>query len=637
MEIVRRYDNRSSTTNVFLLNSLSSSQRIYSFLQNKLSNTDGVNQIVANSCGSVLYFILHVSNNLRAKIRAKDLEKYQNTLFVSFITFLDEHFMNKKCSKVKQQQNDLLINQILSFLWNTADTTSTVPILIYAKCPRACLRWISLSYLNIEEYRCLISILHNMARHDEAATVLNKYECPKILRLFKSQILDGKIDFIVNNNMYVEIQVLFYMILALVMDPEELRGDAVNNTVIKCLLSKTISASESPKFRCEGFHISEPLIVLMKLCVNDDIIHFILQKNETLIFFCTILGQFLIKVKHKRVGDIDIDLDVLTIMALVNILWSISFHDRYKNELIKNFELIKTLEKFCATGLTDKVLANSFIPYRMSSLTKAIQGIRENLFPSKPEIKPSMPNKSIQSLMISYSHANMTFCRQLYDMLSKEPTLSIWVDFNGYKSSDLWEEIAHAIEQSDYVLFLMSKEYFNSKSCRQEVAYVTDTLKKEFIPIYVDTDFKASGWLGIRIAGSQYIRFGKNDFTDTYKELLSIINKSHSTVTSSHLISLPLPNKISPDIKEWTEKEITQWFTDNNIMSELCQFYQFQNGNELLLYSEAMQTLSWLNEYENIQLKFREKFKGPDQQLSTHQFIKFVNALKSLQNKKTNQ
>jgi len=326
------------------------------------------------------------------------------------------------------------------------------------------------------------------------------------------------------------------MALAFVIDSYELRDDKFNNTIINHLVSTTIAASKSPKFRYEGFHISEPLIVLMKLCVNDAIIDSILQQNEALLLFCTTLEKFLTLVNNAKDGNDVTDVDVLTIVALANILWSISFHDRYKNELIKIAELIKTLEKFRATGLTDKVLANSFIPHHMSSLTKAIHGIWENLFPSpppKPQIRPETLSKSIvpiRSLMISYSHVNINFCRQLYDKLSEDRSLSVWVDFNNCKSRDLWEEIAHAIEQTDYVVFLMSKDYFNSKSCRQEVAYVTDTLKKDFIPVYIDADYKATGWLGIRIAGSKYIRFGKADFTDKYHELLSMINKRRSTV-----------------------------------------------------------------------------------------------------------
>ena len=61
------------------------------------------------------------------------------------------------------------------------------------------------------------------------------------------------------------------------------------------------------------------------------------------------------------------------------------------------------------------------------------------------------------------------------------------------KIIDLWEEVAAAIEKADVILFLMSKDYQDSKSCRQEVMYSKDSLKKRFIPIYIKKNFIATG------------------------------------------------------------------------------------------------------------------------------------------------
>ena len=44
---------------------------------------------------------------------------------------------------------------------------------------------------------------------------------------------------------------------------------------------------------------------------------------------------------NKKIGDDDLDLNILAIMALANILWSISFHDRYKNEYRYNAQVYK--------------------------------------------------------------------------------------------------------------------------------------------------------------------------------------------------------------------------------------------------------------------------------------------------------
>ncbi|CAF5135155.1 unnamed protein product, partial [Rotaria magnacalcarata] len=82
--------------------------------------------------------------------------------------------------------------------------------------------------------------------------------------------------------------------------------------------------------------------------------------------------------------------------------------------------------------------------------------------------------------------------------------LQIWVDFEYCHTEDLWEEIALAIEESKVIIFLMSKDYQDSKSCRQEVMYTKDSQKKRFIPVYIKKEFVATGWLGVRIVGPQY-------------------------------------------------------------------------------------------------------------------------------------
>ncbi|CAF1536758.1 unnamed protein product, partial [Didymodactylos carnosus] len=129
-------------------------------------------------------------------------------------------------------------------------------------------------------------------------------------------------------------------------------------------------------------------------------------------------------------------------------------------------------------------------------------------------------------IMISYSHANAQFCKQLVNEFKKhDKQLDIWVDFMYSHFIDIWEEIASAIEKADIVLFLLSKDYFDSKSCRQEVAYATDTLRKRFIPIYIDQGYQCGGWLGIRIAGLKYICFGDGEekFKNSFRDLLNTI------------------------------------------------------------------------------------------------------------------
>lgn len=58
-------------------------------------------------------------------------------------------------------------------------------------------------------------------------------------------------------------------------------------------------------------------------------------------------------------------------MALANILWSISFHDRYKHQLIKNVDVINRIEAFRTVAIINKVVHNNiYVPRYMSSFIK---------------------------------------------------------------------------------------------------------------------------------------------------------------------------------------------------------------------------------------------------------------------------
>jgi hypothetical protein len=250
--------------------------------------------------------------------------------------------------------------------------------------------------------------------------------------------------------------------------------------------------------------------------------------------------------------------------------------------------------------------------------------------------------------------------------------LEVWVDFAYCHTEDFWEEIGEAIEKADAVLFLMSKDYQDSKSCRQEVMYAKDSLKKRFIPIYMNKDFIATGWLGVRIVGPQYIRFGKKSFEDTMKELTKLIqedkkqqesepnketkstpvietkpspvlenkpteNSNHQTKpneNSNHQTKPTENNHIESNLKpsnkpaeQWTRKDIRQWLDDNEIHQELIDLYNFQHGRELLLYSQCLRP-DWQIEYNDMRERYQRKYNT---QLYRDQFVRFVSAVHSLQ------
>jgi len=584
-----------------LLNQISSSTRIISFLKNEF--LENIEQLVANSCRIILLMILRVLYHIQrvsVNLSILELKKYETTLFIPFITFIEKYF-----SRNKPSEDDVLIKPILDFLWITSKEISIIPIFINIQCPKICLQWLSLSYLRSEEYQRIINILNNIARHDEGTIILNKYKCEEIFNKFIKEVLSIKIDYIIDYGIYKKLLFTVTMMTFLTQnssDIENIHDYEIIHNILLPAIETSLSSSTLMYFE---FCTSELLFILMKLFTNDNIVNYIFEKYMISTFFSNVLTTLLIDMENIS------DQKILSMIILANIFWSISFQDQYKNDLIQNKNLIPTFEIF----LANYVLSSTSISRQIFPLKRAIDGIKQNLYPTKP-VAISATNKSLHSLMISYSYIDLDFYRKLYDILNKTSKLSI------YSDADNRKQIGQNIEQSDIILFLISKEFFTNKSCRQELIYVTDILKKPFIPVFIDQDFKPIGWLHKRIDRVKCIRFGERDLMESCEELLSMINENLS-------MNLSLENN-SLDIKKWNEKEVKQWFINNNLISELYEFYQFQNGNELFLYAQAISTYSWTKEYERIRSSFAKKFQEQEQNLSSHEFLKFINALERI-------
>lgn len=99
--------------------------------------------------------------------------------------------------------------------------------------------------------------------------------------------------------------------------------------------------------------------------------------------------------------------------------------------------------------------------------------------------------------MISYCHANNEFCSEILNTLDKHSDVfEIWIDRTHCEGvEDLWESIADGMEHASIIVCLISSQYFESKSCRKEFIYATDSLQKRILPILIDT-FEPKGWLG---------------------------------------------------------------------------------------------------------------------------------------------
>ena len=307
------------------------------------------------------------------------------------------------------------------------------------------------------------------------------------------------------------------MTLALLSTPDEIKNDRKRiNSALDKLLENVVAASKTIDYHCDGLHISESLIVLVKLINYDRTLDYILQhaqadlgdeNKSTIQFFVKLFLKF-----HKEVSDAH-PLKQTTDTALLNILWSVSLRQQYKRELQKIPEFTKVIKEIANEKASDTSL--HYVPKYIENIQKAADGIICNIVdnPTEPEklqhrgfsglkalvlkvrsapadnnvskgnsSKPSKP-----SIMISYSHADNDVCTQFYKELDKRnEDFDIWIDWKHCNTGNLWEKIADGIVNASVVLCLLSQKYYESKSCQQEFFYVFNKLKKNVIPIYIE-------------------------------------------------------------------------------------------------------------------------------------------------------
>ncbi|CAF5196558.1 unnamed protein product, partial [Rotaria sp. Silwood1] len=72
------------------------------------------------------------------------------------------------------------------------------------------------------------------------------------------------------------------------------------------------------------------------------------------------------------------------------------------------------------------------------------------------------------------------------------------------------ECMAEAIEQSRFVLICMSSNYKKSTNCKAEAEYAFNR-KSKIIPLIVEPQYKADGWLGFLAGSKIYVDFADKE------------------------------------------------------------------------------------------------------------------------------
>jgi hypothetical protein len=94
---------------------------------------------------------------------------------------------------------EILNDRILRFFWNLTDRTVLIPILLKCHLAQRVVDWLfKASILTEKDRRPIISITHNIARHDDGADELNKYDAINAIKQYQNM----SVHFYVSFNLY---------------------------------------------------------------------------------------------------------------------------------------------------------------------------------------------------------------------------------------------------------------------------------------------------------------------------------------------------------------------------------------------------------------------------------------------------
>lgn len=339
----------------------------------------------------------------------------------------------------------------------------------------------------------IISIINNISRHDDGIKQLNALNAVDIIKVFQSQTENHKLN------------TKCCMTLALLSTPEQIKNDRKRmNSVLDTLLEMVYNASVSSDHRHEGFYICEPVIVLVKLFNDDRTLDYIMEHSQVDLHASSTVEFFInLLIDYRSKASKDEPLKQLTCTAFVNILWSVSFQEKYKKALKNARTEFKELIQNLAKEKYEKMTPNEYTPQYLENIQKAATGLLINideLDHSACEqldiVSTGKDNNKKPLIMISYSHENNDFCRQLHAEIHKRG-YDIWIDFEFLKTGDLWEQIAIGMKRASVIICLVSEDYCSSKSCKTEATHAFDKLstKKSIIPVLLQK-FELPDWLG---------------------------------------------------------------------------------------------------------------------------------------------
>ena len=225
----------------------------------------------------------------------------------------------------------------------------------------------------------------------------------------------------------------------------------------------------------------------------------------------------------------------------LEILLALAFNDEAARQLKQNSNFMANLKTLVSS------LAEQCLQRPAESLIWKLEKEETMMAISDASVPASSFGTHTYDIMLSYSHSDKELCHRIHDRLTKD-NFRVWLD-RDYMHGGTMVAMAHAIENSEFVLICMSDTYKQSAYCQSEAHYAFER-QCHLIPLVVKPNYRPDGWLGIIVTGKMYVNFEKLGFDLAYDKLKYEIDQHRKNRSHSTTARIPLQHSALPPITE---------------------------------------------------------------------------------------
>ena len=157
----------------------------------------------------------------------------------------------------------------------------------------------------------------------------------------------------------------------------------------------------------------------------------------------------------------------------------------------------------------------------------------------------------------------------------------VWMDLEQMGGSTL-EAMAKGVENAAVVLVCVSQRYKESPNCRSEAEYAYQ-LRKDIIPLMMQRNYTADGWLGMLVGTKLWIDFQSKQVIDSGvgKLIKELRGRGKDVGTTdgpggeliqpieASLVTAPSEQSMT-DVSNWTNEDVKKWLTEIGL-KHVCQ------------------------------------------------------------------